>query len=50
MYEPRNGLQLLYAQLDRTESEFEIQRARIMVPREEAQLIVVCEEVHWFLL
>jgi hypothetical protein len=42
MYELRNGPQPSYAQLDGTEPEFEIRRARkVAVPREHAQLIAV---------
>jgi hypothetical protein len=42
MYELRNGPWPSYAQLDRTEPEFEVRRARrVAMPREQARLIEV---------
>lgn len=42
MYELRNGPQPSHAQLDGTEPEFEIRRAkRVAMPREQARLIAV---------
>jgi hypothetical protein len=42
MYKLRNGPWPSYAQLDGTEPEFEVQRARrVAMPREKARLIAV---------